>query len=186
MYQPQRRNGRDVGTPSRPAASRYEAIRDEIGDRRGLRVLDIGAHEGYFSLRLAEDLDAQVTAVDDWKGLRTALAKAPFPRVTGVYERLTPESLADLGQFDVILCLSVLHHVPWWPQMLRQVLDQSQLLICEVATAREVLPKAVAHSPQIPAAVKALEGRVIARTHGYKSRKLRPMYAIGSLEESVE
>lgn len=187
MYQPRRRDGHDVGTPARPAAPRYDAIRAELEGRSGLRVLDLGAHEGYFALRLAEDLDANVTAVDDWRGLRRALAEAADPRVTGIYQRLTPESLAALGEFDVILCLSVLHHVPWWEQMLAQVQNQSKLLICEVAVAHEVLPKAVAHCPEIPDTVKALGGRVIARTHGYKSRKLRPMYAIGALgEEPVE
>jgi hypothetical protein len=182
MYQPRRHNGQDVGTPIRPAAPRYEAIRAELGDRRGLRVLDIGAHEAYFSLRLAEDLDAQVTAVDSWRGLRPALAAAADPRVTGVYEDLTPQSLAALGDWDVILCLSVLHHVPWWEAMLEMIQAQSRLLICEVAVAREVLPKAVVHCPEIPAAVKALGGRVICRTHGYKSRRQRPMYAIGGLD----
>lgn len=181
MYQPKRVRGRDVGTPARPAAPRYEAIARELAGHRGLRVLDLGAHEGYFSLRTAEDFDAQVTAVDDWRGLRPALEAAADPRVTGLYEQLTPERLAELGDFDVILCLSVLHHVPWWEQMLAQVRAQSRLLIVEVAVAHEVLPKAVAHCPEIPEAVRALGGRVIARTHGYKSRKLRPTYAIGDL-----
>lgn len=182
MYQPKRRNGRDIGRAARPAAPRYEAIRDELDGRRALRVLDLGAHEGYFALRLAQELDCQVTAVDDWRGLRPALEDAGDPKVTGIYERLTPQSLAALGEWDVILCLSVLHHVPWWEQMLTQVRAQSRLLICEVAVAHEVLPRAVAHCPEIPAAVKALGGRVIARTHGYKSRKLRPTYAIGDLD----
>lgn len=181
MYQPKRRNGKDVGRAARPAAARYDAIRAEIGDRSGLRILDIGAHEAYFSLRLAEECGASVTAVDDWQGLRPALEVARHPHVTGVYERLTPESLAELGDWDVILCLSVLHHVPWWEQMLTQVRAQSQLLVVEVAVAHEVLPKAVAHCPEIPDAVRSLGGRVIARTHGYRSRKMRPMYAIGDL-----
>lgn len=182
MYQPKHRDGRDVGRAARPAASRFDAIRAEVGEHRGLRVLDLGAHEGYFSLRLADECGARVTAVDDWTGLRPALEAAHHPRVTGLYERLTPESLAALGDWDVILCLSVLHHVPWWDQMLTQIRAQSRLLIVEVAVAHEVLPKAVAHCPEIPEAVKLLGGRVIARTHGYRSRKLRPMYAMGDLD----
>lgn len=182
MYQPKRRDGKDVGRAARPAGTRFDAIAGELDGRRGLRILDIGAHQGYFSLRLAAELDCQVVAVDDWRGLRPALEEAADPRVGGIYERLTPESLAALGEFDVILCLSVLHHVPWWEQMLAQIRRQSRLLICEVAVAHEVLPRAVAHCPEIPAAVQALGGRVIARTHGYRSRKLRPMYAIGDLD----
>jgi SAM-dependent methyltransferase len=181
MYQPKRRDGHDIGTPARPAAPRYEAIAKKMEGRRAFSVLDIGAHEGYFSLRLAEDFNARVTAVDDWPGLRPALDAVSDPRVTGLYERLTPDRLAALGDFDMVLCLSVLHHVPWWRQMLEQIQAQSRMLLVEVAVAHEVLPKAVAHCPEIPEAVKGLGGRVIARTHGYKSRKLRPMYAIGDL-----
>ena len=182
MYQPKRIHGRDVGVPQRPAAPRYEALAGELHGHSQFTVLDIGAHEAYFSLRLAEDFDARCTAVDDWHGLRPALTEAADPRVTGIYQRLTSQSLAELGDFDVILCLSVLHHVPWWEQMLKQVRAQSQLAFVEVATEREVLPKAVAHCPEIPATVKHCDGRVIARTHGYKSKKQRPLYAIGSLD----
>jgi hypothetical protein len=179
MYQPRRIDGQDVGTPARPAASRFDAIAKELDGHEGFTVLDLGAHEGYFSLRLAEEFNAQATAVDDWRGLKPALAGSP---VKGVHERLTPEALEALGEFDVILCLSVLHHVPWWEQMLEQIQLQSKLLFVEVAVAHEDLPKAVAHCSEIPNAVAALDGRVIAKTHGYKSRKLRPMYVLGSLD----
>lgn len=182
MYQPRRIDGQDVGTPARPAASRFDAIAKELEGHEGFTVLDLGAHEGYFALRLAEEFNAQVTAVDDWRGLKPALEAAGDTRVKGVYERLTPQSLEELGDFDVILCLSVLHHVPWWETMLEQIQLQSKLLFIEVAAAHEELPKAVAHCPEIPAAVAELDGRLIAKTHGYKSRKLRPMYALGNLD----
>lgn len=182
MYQPRRIDGHDVGTPARPGAARFDAIAKELDGHEGVTVLDLGAHEAYFSLRLADEFNADVTAVDDWRGLRPTLEAANNPRVTGIYQQLTPDALEALGEFDVILCLSVLHHVPWWETMLEQVQLQSKLLICEVAVAHEDLPKAIAHCPEIPTAVAALDGRVIAKTHGYKSRKLRPMYAIGNLD----
>jgi 2-polyprenyl-3-methyl-5-hydroxy-6-metoxy-1,4-benzoquinol methylase len=181
-YQPRWVGGREAGTSIRKAAPRYEAIAGQLQGRRGFTVLDLGAYNGYFSLRLAEDFDASCTAVDNWRGLPLALAEADDDRVRAVCERLTPATLRALGSFDVVLCLSVLHHVTWWEQMLAQLQKQARMLFIEVASANEVLPKAVAHCPQIPAAAAGLGGRVIARTHGYKSKKLRPLYAIGSLD----
>lgn len=182
-YQPRWVNGHEVGEGIRKASARYDPIAAELEGHRGFRVLDVGAYTGYFSLRLAEDFDATVTAVDSYRGLRTALAEAADPRVTGVYERLTPQTLEGLGEYDVVLCLSVLHHVPWWEDLLAGLRERARLLFVEVPSPNEVLPKAVAHCPEIPETVAALDGaRVIARTHGYKSRKLRPLYAVGGLD----
>lgn len=182
QYQPRWVNGAEVGDGIRKAAPRYEAIAKELTGHSGFTVLDLGAYNGYFSLRLAEDFDARCTAVDDHRGLPAALAEAGDDRVTGIYERLTPESLAALGDWDVILCLSVLHHVPWWRAMLEMISEQSKVLFIETASANEILPKARAHSPEIPAVVEELGGRIICRTHGYKSKKQRPLRVIGSLE----
>lgn len=182
QYQPRWVNGQEVGTGIRKAAPRYEAIAAELGEARGFTVLDLGAYNGYFSLRLAEEFDATCTAVDDYRGLPGALAEAGDDRVTGVFHRLTQEEFSALPEYDVILCLSVLHHVPWWEELLAGLRDKARLLFVEVASANEVLPKAVAHCPEIPEAVDAIEGaRVIAKSHGYKSKKIRPLYAIGSL-----
>jgi 2-polyprenyl-3-methyl-5-hydroxy-6-metoxy-1,4-benzoquinol methylase len=182
QYQPRWLNGQEVGTGLRKAAPRYEAIAKELGEARDFTVLDLGAYNGYFSLRLAEDFNATCTAVDDYKGLPAALAEAADERVSGVYHRLTQEEFYALPAFDVILCLSVLHHIPWWEELLAGLRDKSKLLFVETASASEVLPKAIAHCPEIPEAVGALDGaRVIAKSHGYKSKKIRPLYAIGSL-----
>ncbi|MDH2392321.1 methyltransferase domain-containing protein [Streptomyces sp. HNM0663] len=180
-YQPRWVGGREVGEGIRKAAPRYEAIAAELTGHTGFSVLDLGAYNAYFSLRLAEDFDARCTAVDDYRGLPSALAQAADSRVTGIYRRLTPESLAGLGDFDVILCLSVLHHVPWWRAMLEMISEQGRVLFIETATANEVLPKARAHCPEIPAAVEDLAGRIICRSHGYKSKKQRPLRVVGSL-----
>lgn len=180
-YQPRWVDGREVGDGIRKAAPRYEAIAKELSGHQGFSVLDLGAYNGYFSLRLAEDFDASCTAVDDYRGLRSALAEACDGRVTGIHERLTPESLAALGDFDVILCLSVLHHVPWWRAMLEMISEQSTVLFIETVSPNEVLPKARAHCPEIPAAVEDLGGKVICRSHGYKSKKQRPLRVFGQL-----
>ena len=60
---------------------------------------------------LAEDFGASCTAVDDYEDWF-------LPGVTVINERLTADQLARLGSFDVVLGLSVLHHVLDWRRYL--------------------------------------------------------------------
>lgn len=182
-YQPRWVDGREVGTAHRDAAKRYAAIAERLYGHEGFTVLDVGAYNGYFSLRLAEEFGASVVAADTHRGLRRSLAEAGDDRVRGVYEKLTPARVREMGPFDVVLCLSVLHHVPEWEPLLEALHDSTRVLFVETATPKETLPKAIAHSDsaRITDAVAALGGEVIARTAGYKSRKLRPLRMIGSL-----
>lgn len=88
----------------------------EIGlphDLRGLRALDIGCSDGYFSFEM-ERLGAGVTAIDfvpeTYTGFATAreiLGSRAEYRMDNVYN-LTPESY---GQFDVVLFMGVLYHL---------------------------------------------------------------------------
>ena len=83
-------------------------------DCSGLRVLDIGARDGYFSFE-AERRGAEVLAVDylpdTTTGFRVAAgmlgSKVEF-RQENIYE-LHP---SRIGRFDVVLCLGLLYHLP--------------------------------------------------------------------------
>src|SRR5690606_3683961 len=97
---------------TRDCAGRYDAIALELIDhcmdeRRGFRVLDLGAYTGYFALRLAHEFGARVTAVDDFAGLEARCGDHPKIRV--IPRRLSPAEVAELGRFEVVLALSVLH-----------------------------------------------------------------------------
>lgn len=175
-YQDTWMRGRRRAAGTRDCAGRYDAIARQLAGRSGFTVLDLGAHAGYFSLRLAEQFDARVTAVDDWPGLSRAVAGEP--RVTAVPRRLTPGQVRGLGPFDVVLALSVLHHIPDWPGMLDALREAAGVLMIETPDPAEVLPKAVAHGPELAAAVYALPGEVIAWTPGHRSRILRPLKAV--------
>ena len=82
----------------------------------GLRVLDVGASDGFFAFECERRGAAEVVALD----VRTAgpsklgtgfeLAKAAL----GSKVRFVEGSLydTDLGTFDLVLCLNVLYHVP--------------------------------------------------------------------------
>ncbi|UII70135.1 methyltransferase domain-containing protein [Pseudomonas sp. HN11] len=105
---------------SRPCADRldviariYDALQAHLG--RPLRVLDLGCAQGYFSLSLASRGAAVrgVDFLDKNVAVCTALSQehpqldATFEvgRVEDVIDRLEP------GQYDLILGLSVFHHV---------------------------------------------------------------------------
>jgi tRNA (mo5U34)-methyltransferase len=83
-------------------------------DCSGLRVIDIGARDGYFSFE-AERRGAQVLAVDYLPATDTGFAvasdvlgsKVEF-RQANIYN-LRPE---EIGTFDVVLCLGLLYHLP--------------------------------------------------------------------------
>lgn len=83
-------------------------------DCSGLRVLDLGARDGFFSFAF-ERRGAEVLAVDyvpaDQTGFAIAAellgSKVPYLH-ENVYN-LTPEKV---GTFDVVLCLGLLYHLP--------------------------------------------------------------------------
>jgi len=80
-------------------------------DLTGLRVLDIGPWDGYFSFEM-ERRGAQVTAIDyvdldTFRALRRAMGSQVEYRRMDIYE-LDP---ARDGRFDITLCLGVLYHL---------------------------------------------------------------------------
>lgn len=83
-------------------------------DLRGLRALDIGASDGFFSRELHKR-GAQVVAVDYKPKTHTG-----FPIMERLYGTSIPHHVANvydlprlnLGTFDVVLFLGVLYHLP--------------------------------------------------------------------------
>jgi len=92
-------------------------------DLTGQRVLDIGAWDGFFSFE-AERRGAHVVAMDGPAWQRGTLSgRACFDlahetlgsRVEAVPLDVMELSAEELGSFDLVLCLGVLHHLrdPW-------------------------------------------------------------------------
>jgi 2-polyprenyl-3-methyl-5-hydroxy-6-metoxy-1,4-benzoquinol methylase len=183
-YQPEWVDGKTVGASLRDAEGRYEAIAGYLRPRRGFTVLDLGACAGYFSLRLAGEFGAVVTAVDDAPELVEGIRG--HPGVTGVFQKVDAQGLARLGHFDVALCLSVLHHVPWWRSMIDMLIRQSGVLFVETADPAEDLPGAIAHEQDIPAIVEQRGGVRIHASPGFDKRFLRPTYVIERTEKEKD
>lgn len=168
-------DGHLVKAGARDCGGRYDAIANQL-DSRGFSVLDLGAYAGYFSIRLAHDFDAHVTAVDDYPTL--AERCRGWSNITVINQRLTAGEIDELGRFDVVLALSVLHHMPDWSDTLDALAANSGRLFVETADPSETLPKAVAHCPELAAAVEALNGTPIAHTCGYRSTIERTLWVV--------
>lgn len=186
-YQPRWVKGQATTESERDASIRYLAIRDVLEESvkaTGLpirRVLDFGAYGGYFAFRLAEDFGCQVVAVDDHPELKLGIKANDNQLVEGIYRRMSVDDVAVLGEFDVVLALSVLHHVPHWSWMLDAFrAAASRYLFIETPGPHENLPKALNGDSLEPiwTAVENLEGRVIAEVAGYDGRFSRELKAV--------
>lgn len=112
-------------------------------DMTGLRALDIGPSDGFFSMHMARR-GAQVTAVDyrakDGHGFEA------MEKLTGLefdYRQMNLYDIpaSDIGAFDIVLFLGVLYHLPDMMRALNIVarLCRSRLLV-ETQFEPELMP----------------------------------------------
>lgn len=173
-------NGETVGEGRRSCGDRYQSIAKKLGRRKNFTILDIGAHSAYFSVRLAEEFQATATAVDGNPDLVDALANQNSNRVRGIFEYADEPLLKSLGSFDVGLCLSVLHHVDWWPTMLQMLHEQCSMLFVELAAPEEA---SGAHAQRLADTVERvveLGGRLLSTSPSFDGNAQRPLYLIGT------
>lgn len=164
----------------RECESRYKMIADvaNLFDRP-FTVLDIGANLGYFSLRLAEDFDCTVLALEghysSW--LRNVLDKNGNERVIAVSRTASLEdlkTLADVEHFDLTLALSVTHHVgASYPEVLRQVRRMGMATILELPTERNACGQASVQQTFIPE-----DGEVLGYGKSHLGGKERPLVLV--------
>lgn len=112
-------NGRMVAKGNRECEKRYSVIRDYLTnrDQQIKSVLDIGANMCYFGLRLIEDFGCSVMAFEfNGFDMRMAHVKANKTKKLMLLNRKLSISdldiLASCTHFDVVLAISVLHHLP--------------------------------------------------------------------------
>lgn len=106
--------GRMVSAGVRECAERYALIRSFCSQyRRPFTVLDVGAADGYFAIRLAEDFpDCTVAAVEPRQRIGVVLRQNEAERVLWLQVKLAVDDLrilAEVEHFDVTLALSVIH-----------------------------------------------------------------------------
>ena len=118
----------------RPSRDRLEIIRRVVKDLRALKgrrlkILDIGASQGYFSLGLALDGN-YVTAIDDnFDNVSFVQGLADY---YSIQDKLDCQNLdindfikSNSQEYDLVLCFSVLHHEYWknGTESTKQVID---------------------------------------------------------------
>lgn len=133
MYQDIWIKGEVIEKGYRDCVGRYEIIKEYCQKfQRGFSVLDIGANTCYFGIRLIEDFDCKVMAFE----FNSFPKRKDIVRRNGIEDKLMLikrklniddlKALRGLFRPDLILALSVLHHVKnpeLWVQELRMLSD---------------------------------------------------------------
>jgi ubiquinone/menaquinone biosynthesis C-methylase UbiE len=115
--QPERYLGKDAHV-----VMRQEVIASLAGPAQGLRLLDLGCGDGRLSLQFLPAA-AQVTLVD-LSAAMLALARQAIPAGHAGRVELVQSALEDYTpgcEYDVVLCVGVLAHVPGVAAAVRQV-----------------------------------------------------------------
>lgn len=118
-YQDTWRNGCVVEEGNRECADRYETIKKFCQENFNYRftVCDIGANMGYFSIRLIEDFNCNVMAWEfhQYEQRKKIIAKNKLDKkLMYINRKLSLEDvniMRSICKFDLVLALSVLHHV---------------------------------------------------------------------------
>lgn len=148
IYQDTWVNGKVVAKGNRECAARYNIVKSHlIGHGLPVNsVLDIGANMCYFGLRLIEDFYCTVMAFEyDHFDLRMANVRANNTnKLMLINRKLSINDLnimADACRFDLVLAMSVVHHLPGntteWLNAFRKVGKQ---IIVEFALSDSTRP----------------------------------------------
>ena len=157
-------------TDRRDPSQRWAHIAPSL--RPGDRVLDYGAAEGHYAAAAAA-LGCQVVAIDDVR-LPTRLPD----RVIPVRRRVAPDELVQFGMFDVVLALSVLHHLERWREGWEAVLAVTRRhLFVEVPHPDEV-GVAGSDNRQLYDHVAGAGGTWLCSTPGWDRSRLRCLWRI--------
>lgn len=99
--------------PGRLVEQRLKQIQRNI-NLKGKTVLDLGCSGGYFSINLAKDAK-QVVGVDADKEIihqnKELVRRLGINNVEFFHAALTPKYIKSLPEYDVVLFLSVFHHM---------------------------------------------------------------------------
>jgi CTP-dependent riboflavin kinase len=165
----------------RSCVDRWDVIRWHLASLdEPFTVLDLGANAGWFSTRLAEEFDCQVTAIDDHRDLSSIASD----RVTVLNRRVSARHLREMPRFDVVLALSVLHHMADWRAVFDQVRACRRGAFVEVPAPGEEWMRWAAARHELPAIHDKVAGaafRLIGefeRTGRDGSVHQRPMFLV--------
>ena len=164
---------------ARDCASRYEAFKPLLQKyKRPFTILDLGASQGYFTLRTAWEFPHAVGVMiegdysPDWhisqNLLKICKKNTQLNNIIFLNKHLTVkdlERLADCEHFDVVLAFNIIHHFgKEWKQAAEAIFKLGDFTIIESPPSTD---KVFANNQEVRALEKFLEekkGTVLART----------------------
>ena len=198
LYEPVEIGGRRYAE-KREAELRWQGVAAAIRQYAAGNLLDIGCAEGWFLRRAAMEFGCFAIGVeaDDRRVLLGEIARLHdgAARIAVLKATLTPEDIQKLPACDIVLCLSVLHHVirrggrAEAEKFLHAIATRTKkALLFEMGTSDETELAWTSELPQMPAgqqqfveemlgACGFLNVRVIASTPGLKGDVPRLLFA---------
>ena len=191
FYQDVWSEGQRLAMGKRECLFRYQVMKEFFSRfQRPVKVLDIGANVGYFSMRLSEDFAGSFTLCESeplelsmlWQLCRRQKASS----IHILPKRLNLEDLVRWGQteqFDVVLALSVLHHFNEpYQEVLQALTGLGTYLILEVPRKGEHLFRGDRVDAE-PLDLSRLRAELLARPYYTVDNRngrgiLRDLYAI--------
>lgn len=151
--------GATVSRGERSCSDRYSVIRSVIAPyTRPVTVWDLGANQGYFGCRLADEFGAVSIMVESRPLLADICRENALPTTIAMTHRLTLEDLQQLARCvhaDVILALNVLHHMPDPVEAYRCVTSMGRDIVIETPGRADVHSVKYAASQELLDAIEA-------------------------------
>ena len=116
-YQDRIVKGGVIQKGDRECEKRYEIIKKFLQQyKRPITILDLGAAQGYFSFKIAEDFDATCVMVESYEAdtLKKLCEENDNDNTILLNKHINPTTLEELSKcehFDVVLALNVVHHI---------------------------------------------------------------------------
>lgn len=157
----------------RECASRYEAIK-KILQRlpQPFTVLDIGSNCGYFSKRIVDDFQATCTLIEGRSQENKLIRQMKTTDLRLIEHWVQPDDLckmAEREQYDVVLALSILHHLPETQRVIDAIFRLGKVIFVE--TADELGADVVSKPPEflrgITHALQERNPEILTHTQGW-------------------
>lgn len=172
----------------REVESRYELIKKQASKfKRPFTVLDIGANLGYFSIRLTEDFpDCTVVAIEGIYGnwLKQILAENDNKRILllqKTFSRADLQSLAEVEHFDMVLAMSVIHHIDGgFANVLETIRSLGTMTMAEIATEDAACGQSSVKAGFIPD-----DAKVVGYGKSHLNGPARPVFVMKNKKDTL-
>lgn len=161
----------------RECKARYEAIRPLLARyKRPFTVLEYGPAEGYFAARIAEEFPASTVVMIE----RHAHLCRQTPGTIFLNREVTAEDLEHLAaceHFDVVLAMSVLHHIKEPGRGFRAILTMGDHVLFETPPVEDTVAWN-GRTVELWEAVGPVEKTLLVETRGLAAGSMRPLWHI--------